>query len=95
MDSATIKSALMEVVKDIQICSGYDESGISEDTCPLKDLPGFDSMLCAEAMSMLSSLLGVEIANDMNIFLAGDGEKLLTIAQAADIVCEKLNGGRT
>jgi acyl carrier protein len=95
MDSATIRTALTEVVKDIQICSGYDGSGVSEDTCPLRDLLGFDSMLCAEAMSMLSISLGIEIADYMNIFLAEDGERLLTIAQAADVVCEKLNGGGT
>jgi hypothetical protein len=95
MDAAIVKSALMEVLKDIQISSGYDGSGISGDVCPLNDLPGFDSMICVEAMSMLSVTLGIEIADNINIFLAEEGGKLLTIDQAADVVCSRLGGGGT
>ncbi len=91
MDSATVKSALMEVVKDIQISSGYDGAGISGEVCPLKDLPGFDSIIGTEAMSMLSSALGIEIAEDVNIFVAENGRRLLTIDEAAAVVCEMLN----
>ena len=95
MNSATVRSALVEVVKDIQVSSGYDSSVVSGGVCPLKDLQGFDSMICAEAMSMLSSALGVEIPDDINIFVAADGKTLLTIDQAVDVVCEKLNKGGT
>ncbi|MGI0484293.1 hypothetical protein ACN4EK_02585 [Pantanalinema rosaneae CENA516] len=95
MNPATVRSALVEVVRDIQTSSGYDGSVVSGGACPLKDLQGFDSMICAEAMSMLSSALNIEIADDMNIFVAEDGKTLLTIDKAADVVCERLNKGGT
>lgn len=95
MNSATVKSVLVEVIKDIQLSSGYDDSSVSGDTCPLKDLAGFDSMICIEAMSMLSSALNIEIADDINIFVADDGQTLLTINQSADVVFESLNKGGT
>jgi acyl carrier protein len=95
MDAATVKSALIGVVKDIQISSGYDGSGVSGNVCPLKDLPGFDSMICVEAMSMLSSVLGIAIADDANIFVSENGKQLLTIDEAAAVVHEGLSGGET
>jgi hypothetical protein len=95
MDAATVKSALIEVVKDIQISSGYDGSGVSGGVCPLKDLPGFDSMICTEATSMLSSALGLTIADDANIFVSENGKRLLTIDEAAAVVCERLSRGET
>lgn len=95
MNSATVQSALIEVVKDIQICSGYDGTKVSGGICPLKDLPGFDSMICAEAMSMLSSALGIAIADDANIFVSENGKRLLTIDEAAAVVCERLSRGET
>lgn len=91
MDSATVKSALMEVVKDIQISSGYDGARISGEVRPLKDLPGFDTIIAPEAISMLSSTLGIEIATGVNIFIAENGRRLLTINEAAAVVCEMLN----
>ena len=93
MDLAKVKSALIEVVKDIQISSGYDGTGISGSVCPLKDLPGFDSMICAEAMSMLSDQLGIAIADNMNIFVTENGKQPLTIDEAAAVVCERLTRG--
>lgn len=95
MNAATVKSALIEVVKDIQISSGYDGSGVSGDICPLKDLPGFDSMICTEATSMLSSTLGLVIADNANIFVSENGKRLLTIDEAAAVVCERLSRGET
>lgn len=95
MNAATVKSALIEVVKDIQISSGYDGSGVSGDICPLKDLPGFDSMICTEATSMLSSTLGLVIADGANIFVSENGKRLLTIDEAAAVVCERLSRGET
>jgi acyl carrier protein len=95
MDAAEVKSALIEVVKDIQISSGYDGSGVLGGVCPLKDLPGFDSMICVEAMSMLSSALGVAISDDANIFVSENGKRLLTIDEAAAVVCKGLSRGET
>lgn len=95
MNSATVRSALVEVVRDIQTSSGYDSSIVSGGAFPLKDLQGFDSMICAEAMSMLSSALDIEIADDMNIFITEDSKTPLTINQAADVVFERLNKGGT
>ena len=93
MNLETVKSALIGVVKDIQRLRGRDESKVSGGVCPVKDLPRFDSHTCIEAMSMLSSSLGVEIPLDRNIFATKDKRRLLTIDEASAVVCEGLSKG--
>lgn len=93
MNLETVKSALIGVVKDIQRLCGRDESKISGGVYPVKDLPGFDSHRCVEAMSMLSDSLGVEIPLDRNIFATKDKRRLLTIDEASAVVYEGLSKG--
>jgi hypothetical protein len=93
MNLETVKSALIGVVKDIQRFGGHDESKVSGGVYPVKDLPSFDSQICIEAMSMLSSSLGVDIPLDRNIFATKDKKQLLTIDEASAVVYEGLRKG--
>jgi acyl carrier protein len=95
MELQTIASALVGVVQDIQRATGDGKSSVSCSTCPATDVLGFDSIICVEAISMLSTTLGIEIADNVNIFVAEDGKRFLTIEQASVVVYEGLTKGVT
>ncbi len=88
MNQNEVEVKLIEVLHDIQSDSGYDRSQIAGTTCPLRDLEGFDSMLWPVAISILATMLNINIPNEKNIFLSEDGVQQLTISQSAVIVCE-------
>ncbi len=88
MNEQDVQMNLINVLQSIQSDCGYDTSQIQGNTCPLKDLEGFDSMLWPAAISMLSSTIGVTIPNCSNIFLSQDGKRPLTINESAAMVCE-------
>jgi hypothetical protein len=95
MELQTIVSALMGVVQEIQRAVGDGESDVSGSTCPVADIPSFDSIICVQAISMLAETLGVEIADNVNIFVSDDGKQFLTIDQASAVVYEGLTKGET
>lgn len=95
MSPEDVKVKLIEVLQEIQRDSGYKETSISEITCPITDLEGFDSLLCIEAIGMLADKLDVEIPNSNNIFLSKDGKRWLTIEESVAVVCEIVNRGET
>lgn len=95
MNPKDVKVKLIEVLQEIQSDSGYEETPISGIACPMSDLKGFDSLLCIEAIVMLSDKLGMEIPNDNNIFLSKDGQRWLTIDESVSVVCEILKTGET
>jgi len=88
MTPKIVEVKLIDVLQGIQNDSGYDASGITDTTCPLSDLEGFDSMLCPVAISILATELDLQIPNDQNIFLSKDGKYPLTISESAIIVCQ-------
>lgn len=83
-----VKVKLIEVLQEMQNDSGYEGQPITGTTCPIDDLGWFDSLLCPVAITMLASVLNVNIPNDKNIFLSEDGTRRLTINELADVVCE-------
>jgi acyl carrier protein len=95
MELQTIVSALMDVVQTIQRAVGDDKSDVSGSTCPVTDIPSFDSIICVQAIYMLTETLSVEIADNVNIFVSGDGKQFLTIDQASAVVYEGLTKGET
>ena len=88
MNQNEVEVKLIEVLQDIQSDSGYDGNKIAGTTCPLSDLEGFDSMLWPVAISILATMLNINIPNEKNIFLSEDGVQQLTISQSAVLVCE-------
>ena len=61
MSPAQIKQIVIEVLTQIQELSGRDVPEITDQTQPIGDLPGFDSLSAEEATIALSDRLGHQI----------------------------------
>ncbi len=68
MDRGEIKTILVRCIKDIQELNGLPISDVRDSTCPVGDLEGFDSLIMIELVVELSSLIGLEL--DDEIFYA-------------------------
>ena len=88
MTPENVKVNLIEVLQEIQNDSGYEGQPITGTTCPIDDLGWLDSYLWPVAITMLASVLNMNIPNNKNIFLSEDGTRRLTINELADVVCE-------
>ena len=80
MNQSEIEHLLMGVVREIQILSGRKDVDVTPDTCPILDVPGFDSLNGVEAtIDVLARLKLTLEAN--NVF--ADDSGALTIREAA------------
>ncbi len=79
MDTALIQTALVEVLQNIQVTSELECPVLGGATKPIEELPKFDSKIWPVAIGMLGAKLGVNIANDVNIFRKDDSSTALTI----------------
>ena len=91
MTPEAVKENIIKVLKSIQSDSGYDSDSITDSTCPLRDLQGFDSKVWPYSIGELASELGVDIPDKANIYVSKDGRHKLTIAESAIRVCEIIN----
>lgn len=83
MDINDVRQSLINVLRVIQEDGGYPDVEITERTCPVLDLEGFDSKLWPVSISMLSDELEIEIPLDMNIYFSPDGKRRLTVGEIA------------
>lgn len=81
-----VRTRLIDVLKLIQEESGQPEMEITETTCPVVDLIGFDSKLWPVSMGMLADELDIDIPLNVNIYLTPDGKRKLTIKEIAERV---------
>lgn len=95
MSPEDVKTALIEVLQEIQSDSGYEETPITGKTCPITDLEGFDSLIGVEAMGMLADKLNVNIPNECYIFRSEDFQLELTIDESVAVVWEIVSRGET
>lgn len=79
MASETVKAALIATITEIQANSGRAQIEITDDTRPLKDMQGFDSVNAVEATMVLSEYLNCEIMPDIAIF--AQGGQALTVSE--------------
>ncbi len=79
MDAALIQTTLVEVLQNIQATSELECPPLGGATKPIEDLPNFDSKIWPVAIGMLGAKLGINIANDVNIFRQDDSCIALTI----------------
>lgn len=79
MDAALIHSTLVEVLQNIQVTSELECPPLGGGTKPIEELPKFDSKIWPVAIGMLGTKLGINIANDVNIFRQDDSSIALTI----------------
>ena len=79
MDAAFIQTTLLEVLQTIQATSALECPPLGGATKPIEELPKFDSKIWPVAIGILGAKLGINIANDVNIFRQDDSCIALTI----------------
>jgi hypothetical protein len=88
MDQNKVKTKIIEILTQIQIRTKKKWPALTGSIRPLEDLDGFDSKMCAPVITMLAAALGIELANDKNIFVSPTDKSPLTIDEAAALVCK-------
>ena len=91
MDRANVESLVIDAVRQVQESSGRAVGSIGSNTCPLRDVDGFDSHSGIEASVMLSASLGCMIPDE--VFVPVGGRRPLTVNEIADNVCEHMSVG--
>lgn len=84
MNREDIQTKLLQAIRQVQELSGYLDAVIDVNTCPIKDLPDFDSLRGVEATIMLGGLLNCEIKGDVNLFVSENGRRALQIREIVD-----------
>lgn len=67
MELDETKEVVRRVIAEIQTGSGRAVPDIDDNSCPIGDLEGFDSLNAVEASCLLSDYLGFEIPNNLMI----------------------------
>jgi len=88
MDAVVVKEKLIAVLVEIQAQSGLQCPPLSGSVRPVESLPQFNSKIWAVATSLLADQIGAAIPNDANIFVNKNTKQLLTIDEAAELVCQ-------
>lgn len=86
MDQGTIINALIAVHTDVQTTLGHTGITITPDTCPLTQLPGFDSPVIPTVIRMVTRNLGLAPivgTNSKNVYVSADRRQKLTIREIA------------
>src|SRR5438046_2617961 len=86
---------IVEVLTEIQECSGRPVPVIGEDTYPMQDLEGFDSLNSVEATCMLSERLGFEV--DPKLLIPSRAGQIPCVREIVDRLCQitaKQRGGK-
>ncbi len=86
MASDLIRNALITTITEIQSNSGRAQIEISNNTRPLKDMQGFDSVNAVEASMLLSEYLGCEVVPDIALFARGG--QALTVSEIVENLSE-------
>ena len=81
LDGKEVFKKLRKVLTEIQQNSDFEIIEITLDTCPVKDMPMFDSQLWITSITMLGEELDTVIPENTNIFLSDDGKRRLTVKE--------------
>jgi acyl carrier protein len=90
MTREEVREALVEVLTEIQDLRGEEVTEIGDETCPMEDLAGFDSLGAVEATTQLSERLSQEL--DPKLFWKKDGTPL-RVTEIVDSVCLSIGAG--
>jgi hypothetical protein len=88
LDKAAVMAKVVEVVERIQEEGEFEKTGIDFGSCPVKDVPEFDSQLWIVAIIMIAEELEVTIPDNVNIFLTEDGTESLNIEAIAQKILD-------
>ena len=87
MDATSIKTMVLDVLRDVQEISGEDYVDIGPGDKPLGTLGGFDSLKQIEATVMVQDRLGCEIERD-SLFVSEDGRRATTLVEICGHLAE-------
>lgn len=95
MNGRDIERAIIEVLTEIQTLSGAEHPKMDGSTCPLHDLPQFDSHLALLATVELCARLEYEIPRDVNVFVDEDRpRRIAEISEAISAMIQSKGTGR-
>lgn len=89
MEREVIQEALTQALLEIQINSGRTVPAITEDTHPIGDLDGFDSVNTVEVACLISESLEVQVAAE--VILKTPFGRPLTVGEMVDQIATHLN----
>jgi hypothetical protein len=82
------RAAIVKTLQKVQSASGLPCPTLTGGDVPRQVLEQFDSTVWPVATSWIAKELGVKIENDVHVFGGKNGSPLLTINQAAKLICE-------
>ncbi len=82
-----IRKRLLDILTRVQRDSDAPCPPLTDDTVPLRDLPGFDSLSCTDAEDRLSTELGVDV--DSIPFKSSKRGHEQTIKEIVDFLCRE------
>lgn len=86
MQVETVLRSLVQAIVDIQRESGWQAQEINGQTCPMVDLPNFDSLNAVEVTTLVSDDLGIDV--DVSEFLGAREQRPLSIDEIARAICQ-------
>lgn len=90
MNTSEVERAIVGVLNEIQAMSGAACPTIDVHTCPLRDLPQFDSQLALLATVELAARLQCEIPEEVNVFIDEETNRPRRIGEIRDEICAML-----
>ena len=87
MNISDATKLVIEVVSDIQSHSGRQSVVLTGKSCPIGDLPGFDSLNGIEVTTELAYRLGCEFPAG-NLLINETDNRALSIEEIATRICE-------
>ena len=86
IDRVTIERELMAAIRVCMEAGGKGCPELTEETVPLKDIEGFDSLCGIEVAVDLESKLGRECGEDLFVAGSGKNAKPRSLREIADVI---------
>ncbi|MGH9438105.1 MAG: acyl carrier protein [Terriglobia bacterium] len=90
MTADSIRTAVLEVLEEVQKLTGRPWEDLAPTAIPIDDLEGFDSITAVEATAMIEQKLGAENLNLITAFVSEDGKRPLSIEEVGERISEAL-----
>lgn len=88
MTRTDVEALVLQVLTAIQERTNLVPTPVDNTTCPLRDLPNFDSLLALEASVELEGELGCE--SEENLFFDDQTKRPLRVAEIVERLCKRL-----